>query len=393
MFVSVVALHIPRFALSVAAGGSRDLLAGPVALAPEPGRPSLVGEPSPAALSGGVRGGMAVGEALARVPALRLLPPDPVAVQGQWDGLLRSLEGTGALVEDGGPGTACFESGGLRRLHGGTSGVVEVARRAIGRPARFGIGPNRFCAVAAAGQARSRRPVTIEGAAGLAPLPVTLLAGRERTAHLPEELERLGVATLGALAALPRASVAERFGRDGLLAWQLARGEDTPLRPRPPGESLEETLALPEAACGPQLQRALELLTGRLLARPERRGRPLRGAVLAAALEGGGSWRRPVTFREPLEDRERMVLALGRQLEELPAPAASLSLAARALGAAGSPDRELFSGAANRRAERLRSALGQVRAVAGPAGAMRVLMVDPDSRLPERRAVLAPYEQ
>ena len=88
-----------------------------------------------------------------------------------------------------------------------------------------------------------------------------------------------------------------------------------------------------------------------------------------------------------------MVLALGRQLEELPAPAASLSLAARALGVAGSPDRELFSGAANRRAERLRSALGQVRAVAGPAGAMRVLMVDPDSRLPERRAVLAPYEQ
>ena len=151
MFVSVVALHIPRFALSVAAGGSRDLLAGPVALAPEPGRPSLVGEPSPAALSGGVRGGMAVGEALARVPALKLLPPDPVAVQGQWDGLLRSLEGTGALVEDGGPGTACFESGGLRRLHGGTGGVVEAARRAIGRPARFGIGPNRFCAVAAAG--------------------------------------------------------------------------------------------------------------------------------------------------------------------------------------------------------------------------------------------------
>jgi protein ImuB len=391
MFVSVVALHIPRFALSVAAGGSRDLLAGPVALAPEPGRPSLVGEPSPAAESGGVREGMAVGEALARVPALRLLPPDPVAVQGQWDGLLRSLEGTGALVEDGGPGTACFEAAGLRRLHGGTAGVAEVARRAIGRPARFGVGPNRFCAVAAAGQARSRRPVTIEGAAGLAPLPVGLLAGRERTAHLPDELERLGVATLGALAALPRGSVAERFGRDGLLAWELARGEDTPLRPRPPGESLEETL--PEAACGPQLQRALELLTGRLLARPERRGRPLRGAVLAAALEGGGSWRRPVTFREPLDDRERMVLALGRQLEELPAPAASLSLAARALGAAGSPDRELFACAASRRAERLRSALGQVRAVAGPAGAMRVLMVDPDSRLPERRAVLAPYEQ
>ena len=393
MFVSVVALHIPRFALSVAAGGSRDLLAGPAALAPEPGRPALVGQPSPAAEAGGVRDGMAVGEALARVPDIRLLPPDPVAVQGRWEEVLRALEGIGALVEDAGPGTACFEAGGLRRLHGGTTGVVEAARRAIGRPARFGIGPNRFCAVAAAGHARSRRPATIEGAGALAPLPVALLSARERTAHLPEELERLGVTTLGALAALPRASVAERFGRDGLLARELACAQDAPLRPRLPGESMEETLALPEAACGPQLQRALELLTGRLLARPERRGRPLRSAVLGAALEGGGSWRRPVTFREPLEDRERMVLALGRQLEELPAPAASLSLAACALGAAGSPDRELFSSVRDRRDERLRAALGQVRAAAGPSGVVRVLMVDPGSRLPERRAVLAPYER
>ncbi|MFM8762955.1 MAG: hypothetical protein ACKOFC_06835, partial [Solirubrobacterales bacterium] len=103
--------------------------------------------------------------------------------------------------------------------------------------------------------------------------------------------------------------------------------------------------------------------------------------------------RRAAAFREPLEDRERMVLALGRQLEELPAPAASLSLAARALGAAGSPDRELFSSVRARRDERLRAALGQVRAAAGPSGVVRVLMVDPGSRLPERRAVLAPYER
>ena len=393
MFVSVVALHIPRLALSVAAGGSRELLAGPVALAPEPGRPSLVAEPSPAARAGGVRDGMAVGEALARVPALRLLAPDPVAVQGEWERLLSGLEGIGASVEDNGPGTACFEAHGLSRLHGGTGEVLEAARRAAGRPVRLGSGPTRFCAVAAAGQARSRRPAAINGASDLAPLPVTLLGLRSRTAHLPAELERLGVGTLGDLAALPRAAVAERFGHDGLLARELAHGRDEPLRPRPPGERLEEELDLPEAACGPQLHRALELLVDRLLARPERRGRRLRSAVLGAALEGGGSWRRPATFREPLEDRRRILLALGRQLEELPAPAATLTLAATGLAPAGSPDRELFSSSRSRRAERLRSALGQVRAAAGPAGALRVLMVDPDSRLPERRAVLAPYER
>jgi len=40
----------------------------------------------------------------------------------------------------------------------------------------------------------------------------------------------------------------------------------------------------------------------------------------------------------------------------------------------------------------LREAVRQVRAVAGPEGALRVLAIDPDSRVPERRAVLAPFE-
>ena len=41
---------------------------------------------------------------------------------------------------------------------------------------------------------------------------------------------------------------------------------------------------------------------------------------------------------------------------------------------------------------RLREAIRQVRAAAGPNAALRVLEVDPDSRFPERRAVLTPFE-
>jgi protein ImuB len=41
---------------------------------------------------------------------------------------------------------------------------------------------------------------------------------------------------------------------------------------------------------------------------------------------------------------------------------------------------------------RLREAVRQTRAVAGPDAALRVLEVDPDSRVPERRLVLAPWE-
>jgi hypothetical protein len=40
----------------------------------------------------------------------------------------------------------------------------------------------------------------------------------------------------------------------------------------------------------------------------------------------------------------------------------------------------------------LREAIHQARAAAGPDAALRVLEVDPESRFPERRAVLTPFE-
>ena len=129
-------------------------------------------------------------------------------------------------------------------------------------------------------------------AAYLAPLPVSLLRARPALAQLPEALERLGIQTLGELAALPPAAVADRFGALGLLAHELARGGDSALSPRPASELVRESLDLPEAASGLQLERGLGLLIDRLLARRERRGRTLRAVVISAVLvEQGGTWR------------------------------------------------------------------------------------------------------
>jgi protein ImuB len=44
------------------------------------------------------------------------------------------------------------------------------------------------------------------------------------------------------------------------------------------------------------------------------------------------------------------------------------------------------------RAARLREAVRQARAVAGPDAALRIVPVDPDSRVPERRNTLAPWD-
>ena len=218
-----------------------------------------------------------------------------------------------------------------------------------------------------------------------------------QTAALVEPLRRLGVRTLGELAALGRDALADRFGESGMLARQLARGADTPLRTRTVEERLGETLELWEASSGLALERVLGVLVDRLLARPQRRGRTLRALTLSARLVEGGTWRERVVLREALSDPRRICLALAPRLALLPAPAVLLRVAVERFGPAegaqgalpGDAHDPVGAGAARR--ARLREAIGQLRAAAGPEAALRALCVDPDSRVPERRVVFTPF--
>jgi protein ImuB len=393
----IACVLIPRFELTVTAGGPAALAGRALALAPDGGNAGAgsIGEVSGAAEAFGVRSGMALGEALARCPELELVSADPVAVADAWEGVLGALEGIGAGVESERPGIACFALPGLRGIHGGRDELVlAAARAALARPVRLAAAPTRFCALAAALATRPRRTTIVSGGAReyLAALPIGLLRMREQTAPLTLTLERLGVATLGELASMRRAVVADRFGHPGIEAHRLACGEDGPPRPRAFEEPLEERLELPEAASGQALEHALGLLIDRLLGRPERRGRMLRAATLSARLVDGGSWRSPVTFREALAEAGRMRLVLTPRLARLPSPAETLVLSADRFGAVCGDQHELFAQASQRRHDRLRDAVSQLRVAAGPDAALRVCLTELASRVPERRAMLTPYE-
>jgi protein ImuB len=402
--LTIGCLLIPRFSLIAALGERREILAEPAALAPEPGWEQILGEVSGAAEAFGVRAGMGLSEALARCPRLALVPPDPGRAASEWERILRRLERIGAAVEPGEPGEAFFELDGLRGIWGPSAeGVLAKARAASGAPARLGGGPIRFCAFAAAGSSRvrARRPPVIGPAAArefLASRPVGLLTGRlpaplaERL-RLVATLERLGVATLGELADLPRVAIADRFGRLGLTAHALAGGEDTPLRPRHPHEEIVQALGLPEGCYGEQLGRALELLVERLLADPRRRGRTLRALRIEATLAGGGSWQARATLRSPSAEGRRLLLVLEPKLQALPAPASALALRALELGPEGAEQPALAPSPSERRRELIAEAVRQTRAAAGRDALLRIVEVDPDSRVPERRAMLAPYPE
>jgi len=232
----------------------------------------------------------------------------------------------------------------------------------------------------------------------LSDLPVAVLVDRlgvpEREAgRLVEVLRRLGISSLGELAALSPAHVADRFGPAGQRALRLARGEDELLVLTVHGawEELVEEIDLPEGTAGSQLERALELLVDRLLAAPQRKGRTLLGLRLGALLGGGGSWSVAQGLGRPTSSARALRAVLLPRLEELPAPAVSLSLRAVRLGQPAADQLELSAPGEESRRHRLGAALREVRAAQGADSLLKVLPVDASSRLPERRAILTPF--
>jgi protein ImuB len=390
---------IPRLSLQAALGEERrELIGRAIALAPEPGGPQVIGEASGAAEAFGVRAGMRLGEALARCPALVLLAGEPARADAIWESSLRRLEGIGAAVEPGWPGGAFFAVEPLRGLYGPPVAVLSRARRALGPPARVGAGPNRLVAFAAASRSRPRRPPPIVVADAATRLLARLQVGVLRE-FLPEDvfdldaLERLGVQTLGDLASLPARAVADRFGEPGLRALRMARGVSEPLRPRRPPQELVERIELPEAASGTQFEHAIALLVERLIANPARLGHSIRRLRLEARLAAGGSWRVEVVLRSATADPERLRLSLAPKLERLPGPAGELSLRALELGDRAHDQGTLARSPAQRRRGRLGEAVRQARTAAGRDAVMRVVEVDPNSRVPERRTMLTPFPE
>jgi protein ImuB len=319
---------------------------------------------------------------------------DPVEAGELTERLLCRLERVGAAVESERTGEAFFVLDGLRGLYGGErAGVLAAARQAVEMEVRIGVAPTRFAAHAAA----LREAIVPPTAAGdfLAALPVSTLAGRlelppREAGGLIETIRRLGIETLGALAALPVDRVADRFGPVGLEALRLARGEDSPLRPRRPREELAEQVELPDGAAGGQLEHALKLLVARLLAAPQRKGRTVLGLRLGALLSGGGSWSVDQGLGRPTASERTLRGVLMPRLETLPGPVAALRLRALGLGPPAGDQLELSVRGEEHRKRRLGEAIREVRSAQGADSLLQVLPLDSASRFPERWAMLTP---
>ncbi|MGI9117675.1 MAG: hypothetical protein ACR2JV_08605 [Gaiellales bacterium] len=394
----LLALHLPRLPLviALAAAGAPPPVGTPVALGPSPLGEPRIGLPSAAAEAGGVRSGMPLGEALTLCPGLRLVPPDPVGVQERAARLLRDIDALGLPVEEIAPGRVLIDAAPGLRLHGGPRRLIERLHglAQTGEAIRIGAAPTRFGALMAARLAR-RRPRVLgaeEVVAAIAPLPVRLLHDDGGApAELCAALALVGIDRLGGVASLSRLAVRDRFGPAGVEAWRMARGEDgAAIAAQAPPPLVRGVFRPAEPiATDAALEQALGVLIARTVMLPERGDALPRLLRLQARLITGESWTSEAPLREPTADVPRLLLALLPKARRLPAPAERLALTFAELSAA--PQQlTLLEREGAERDRRLDGAARQVRAAVGEGALLRVVPVDPSSRLPERRYGLTP---
>jgi len=198
----------------------------------------------------GVEPGLRRREAESRCPSLVVVDHDPGGEARAFEPVVAAVAAFTPRVEVTCAGMCAVPTRGPSRYFGGDAAlaarVAEAVDGVLGRTGacRVGVADGPFAAEQAA-----RRGTGIVPAGGspafLAPLPVATLGSVLPVASLVDLWGRLGIRTLGDLAALPPASVLARFGPDGAIVSRLSRGlDERPLSTRTPPPDLTVTAEL-----------------------------------------------------------------------------------------------------------------------------------------------------
>jgi protein ImuB len=328
----VACVWVDAFAASAAERAEPALRERPMAVVTGAAPATRVVDANAAARERGIRVGMPEAEAVARCPELIRRATSPACVEAARRALLDACYGVSPRIEDVASGLVHVDVAGLGRVVGDEAAIVERlsrAARAVGLPARVGVAGTRTAARIAA-RAGLQSIAAGEEAHALAAVPVSTLEWPEQIAHA---LTRWGVATLGELAALPRAGLSARLGAPGLAAHDLARGVDDPTpwlswSPPPFWEEAQE-LDWEIDALGP-LVAVLARVVDRLTARLSAAYLVADALELRLALVGGAHDARTLVLACPMDAPRPLLTLLEHDLAARPPHAAVTAVAVQA---------------------------------------------------------------
>jgi len=347
------------------------------------------------ATASGIYLGMTLRQAPHRCPDAIFLPVNEAGYDRAFDEVLDILDQFSPVVEADSLGRAFLDISGTEHLFGPAENLAGQASNEVihrtGLQSQIGIASNKFVASIAASLASTRSLILTSGQerSFLQPLPIELLP------IAPEAitwLKRLGLRTMGQVADLPINALDSQLGQDGLMAHRLAKGIDKrAVKPRPKPNVLEQSLSFDHPLGDMDaLLAAIGSLLGRLVPVLRSRYQVCHEIRLRFCFDNGRPWQDTVVLKTPLDSEQEMLGILKRHLEttSLPEGLAEVQLALAKLGREFGQQSPLSTGTRSRQQEALQRLERNLEHKFGHSPLKRVVELDPDSRIPERRVAL-----
>jgi DNA polymerase IV len=241
---AIAHIDMDAFYASVEQRDRPELRGRPVIVGADPKGRGVVSAASYEARVFGVRSAMPISKAARLCPDGIFVPVDMERYVAASRQIMAILDDFSPLVEPVSVDEAFVDLTGTTSLFGPAPDVVARIKQRIrsetGLTASAGLAPNKFIAKVASDLEKPDGLVVVEAggeAAFLAPLPIERLWGVGKATA--KELAALGIATIGQLQRLPRATLVARLGDHGAGLHELAFGrDDRPVEPWTPPKSM-----------------------------------------------------------------------------------------------------------------------------------------------------------
>jgi DNA polymerase IV len=392
--MKILCVLIPHFPLRCEIMRHPSMAEQPAILMQMEGSQKLVLDYSPGLAN--LQHGMPLQQALALQGAAALVQADLPYYYAVFNEILEQLETKCPLVEGYDLGQAYLGLDGLQLIYPDDDLLARSIRSVL--PAaltpQMGIAEGKFPAYLAALESSGGNFRTFSGdiRGRLKNLGCDVLPVSQKN---KEKLRHFGIKTLGEAAALPAGPLLAQFGPEGKIINELARGLDTtPLYPRFMEENIEESTVLTSVTVALEaIMITLEALLTRVFARDILKGRGIRRLNLWTRGWRTEHWEHTVQYKEPAMDVKNVMARIKPLLENFPqpGPVERIGLQITGMGYRSGRQKSLFSDV--RAMDRLMDDIKQLEFRMGGPQVFRIKEVEPWSRIPERRYVLAPISQ
>ena len=345
-----------------------------------------------------VRAGTTLEQAMSSHNGLIILDTDEPYYRRVFEDVIEALLRVGDRVEPAELGTVNARIDGLELLYGGEEKVAQMLLDAVPDwlNARVGIGGSKFTSYIAARTADVRSVVACpaDEAGFLAPLSVALLP---LSGDLKRSLHGFGVYTMGQVTSLSRDMLADRSGREGILAWDFCKGIDARVVvPIKPATSVVEHASLPFSSTSIELLLVTtDILLQRAYSRPQLWRRLAGSITISATVTGSVPWTQAIRFKEPVGEWQSAARLLRDRIEAQPpdTPLEDLTLTVEDIRAESGRQLGLLEDARDRRLDRIADMDRKLRTLMnGTPPLHHIVEISPWHPVPEMRALKVPVD-